>query len=669
LIILDSLGREWKAYLSPRLWILGVLLLVLVALAMLQYNWIDQVAQAERQRAKANLTTALSDFERDFDFEITRVLVTFQFPAVNLTDYSERYKEWHRRSPYPKLIRGVYILETGKSQPLVQDVIPGQPTIRRAEWERVLPNLTSPLGPTTTSLPGGPVSVQLFSQGGLIRSWGVPGPGVVIDGNPAFIVPFMPSAGGVARRTVTHLSRVSPPFVGIGSPSLLSPRWAVVVLDANYIKATVFPALLKPRFPNGTASDYDILVVDKQRSGPDRIIFQSELAPPENQFVHPDGTIGLFAIRMDCFFPSPSTGATAIADTSYAFDARSNSPASHSSGPEIVGMAPKIPMLADADPLPEILSRTATSCDNSHPSLTNNSMGAWELLVRYRAGSLDQVMATFRRRNLFISAGVLLVLALGICMLVVMTERARSLAQLQVDFALGVSHELRTPLTVIRVAADNLKKGMVENAEQAHAYGEIIDAHALELSSMIEETLAFSRVQAGSLIGKRVPVSAEQIVRSSLANCTAALQNARIEVEVHVAQDLPLVEANIRMVNRCLQNLIQNVVKYAAVGQWMAIRVDTVTLAEGERVQISVEDRGPGISPADLPHIFEPFYRGRDGEASQAPGVGLGLTLVKRVVEAHSGRIEVKCSDRGALFSLLLRPYYPRPESRKAVQP
>jgi signal transduction histidine kinase len=669
LIILDSLRREWKAYLSPRLWILGVLLLVLLVLAMLQYKWIDQVAQAERQRAKANLTTALSDFERDFDFEITRVVVTFQFPAQNLTDYSQRYKEWLHRSPYPKLIRGVYILEAGKSRPLLKDVIPGQPTIRSTEWERVLPNLISPFGPATATLAGGPVSVQLFSQAGLVRSWDLPGPGVVIDGNPAFVVPFMPSVGGIARQTVTHLAGVGPPTVRIGSPSLLPPRWVVVVLDASYIKATVFPALLKLRFPNGTASDYDILVVDKKRSGPDRIIFRSELAPPENRFVHPDETIGLFAIRMDCFFPSPATGAIAIAGTSYAFDARAHPSPSHSSGPVIVDRAPKIPMLADTDPLPEFLSRTATSCDNSLPSAANNSTGDWELLVRYRAGSLDQVMATFRRRNLFISAGVLLVLALGICMLVVMTERARSLAQLQVDFALGVSHELRTPLTVIRVAADNLKKGMVENAEQAHAYGKIIDTHASELSSMIEETLAFSRAQAASLIGKRAPVSAEQIVRSSLANCAAALQNAGIEVEVHVAPDLPLVEANVHLVNRCLQNLIQNVVKYAAAGQWMAIRVAKVTLAEGERVQISVEDRGPGISPADLPHIFEPFYRGRDGEASHAPGVGLGLTLVKRVVEAHSGRIEVKCSDGGALFSLLLRPCYPRPESRKVVQP
>ena len=136
MVFLDSLRREWKAYLSPRLWILGVLLLVLFALAMVQYKWIDQVAQAERQRAKANLTTSLADFERDFDFEITRILVTFQVPAVNSTDFSERYKEWLRHAPYPKLIRGVYTLETSKAGPALREFCRPPMEGVRADWGR-----------------------------------------------------------------------------------------------------------------------------------------------------------------------------------------------------------------------------------------------------------------------------------------------------------------------------------------------------------------------------------------------------------------------------------------------------------------------------------------------------------------------------------------------------
>jgi len=290
------------------------------------------------------------------------------------------------------------------------------------------------------------------------------------------------------------------------------------------------------------------------------------------------------------------------------------------------------------------------------------------MLVRYRAGSLDQAMATFRHRNLLLGGSVLLVLALGISMLVVLTERARALAEMQAEFVLGVSHELRTPLTVIRLAADNLKKGMVESSEQAHKYGEIIHAHASELSNMIEETLAFARMQSTTLIPHRTLVAPEQIVKAALADNESALRDAGVEVELDLAPDLPLLNVDLRLVKRCLENLIQNVGKYAAMGRSMTIRASKADRPDGERVKISVEDRGPGISPVDLPHVFKPFYRGKHGEASRVPGVGLGLTLVKRVVEAHHGTVEVENSPlNGAIFSICLPSDRSQRETRKAV--
>jgi len=100
----------------------------------------------------------------------------------------------------------------------------------------------------------------------------------------------------------------------------------------------------------------------------------------------------------------------------------------------------------------------------------------------------------------------------------------------------------------------------------------------------------------------------------------------------------------------------------------MAIRADLAVLPEGDRIRISVEDRGPGISPADLPHIFEPFYRGTCAQTDDVSGLGLGLTLVKRVVEAHLGKIAVASSQRGTSFTILLRPWYDR-KSREEPQP
>jgi signal transduction histidine kinase len=620
----NSLLPHFKTYVSKRLWVLGALFIALCALALIQYRWISQVTEAERQRAKTNLASALSALESDFDIEITRAFVTFQIPPGNETDYAGRYKEWIHLSPYPNLVRGIYIAEVGKREPLLRAVIPGEPTIHSTEWQEILPKLTSP--PAATAASGAvssSVGFQSFTQGGVALSIGLFGPLVMIEGNPAFVFPMMPEFPAAAvirfRRAEPGLRRVEIRGSGLPAPPM---QWAVVILDGNYIKTTFLPILLGVHFPNGSASSYDVLVVNKPATGASRVVFHSQSAPAENLFAKPDQSISLFRIRLDCFL-APSTA-----------------------GAPILGVGPKGPLLTKADSLSEILARRSPNCSPTEPALGVKSEGWWEMLVRNREGSLDQAITTFRRRNLLLSGGVLLVLALGILMLTISAERARALAEMQAEFVLGVSHELRTPLTVIRVAADNLRKGMAESSEQAHKYGEIISAHAFELSKMIEETLAFARMQSTRALGNVTPVSAEQIVSDSLAGCESALREAGMETDVHLVPDLPLIEVDVRLMKRCLENLIQNAIKYARQGRWVAIRTKKVNKQGGERLQISVEDRGPGISPVDLPHIFEPFYRGKHGGTSQASGIGLGLSLVKRIVEAHHGTVEVASSGR-----------------------
>jgi len=658
LSIAGNLRWGWKAYFSQRLWIVGVLLLVLCALGLVQYNWIDQVAQAERQRAKNDLATALSYVEADFDIEITRVSVFFEFPGVSPADYPHRYKEWLSRAPYPRLIRGVYVLDTRKTGALLESVIPGQPAINFPEWKSAssmqalsydVATATPPKAATFVSLPG------------------LPNLDFMVEGNPAFVFPIIPVMGRLATQPLTLIRGNAQAFGpieirGTGGP-LPPSQWAVVILDANYLGSTFLPRLLKIHLPGGSASNYDTLVVNKAAPTGSRIVFHSGPAASESQFGHPDGTISLFALRMDCFLPPSSTANVGKAVTPILLGSNTlSSPKSTA----VVGS--QVHIFKGLDSLSELLAPIPPNCGNPVPALRDSSGGPWELLVRSRTGSLDQTMATFRRRSLLLSGSVLLVLALGICMLVVLTERARALAEMQTEFVLGVSHELRTPVTVIQVAADNLKKGLVENSEQAHKYGEIIHTHASELSNMIEETLAYARMHSGTLIRHRALVAPEQLVRDALAGNEPALRSAGIEVELDVEPRLPPVNADVRLLKRCMDTLIQNAIKYAAAGGWIAIRAKKVSKPEGMRVQVSVEDRGPGISSADLPHVFEPFYRGKHGEASQVPGIGLGLTLVKRVAEAHGGAAEAVSAD-GARFSIFLPFSRLRPEAQEVAAP
>jgi signal transduction histidine kinase len=272
-------------------------------------------------------------------------------------------------------------------------------------------------------------------------------------------------------------------------------------------------------------------------------------------------------------------------------------------------------------------------------------------------------MVTFRRRNLLLSGGVLFVLALGVSMALLAAERARALAEMQAEFILGVSHELRTPLTVITVAADNLKNGMVNNSAQVRSYGGIIHKHSAELANMIEETFSFARMRSET-IERRSPVTPEQIVRDAVAENDFALRDSGLNVEIGLAPELPQVEVDLHLIKRCVGNLLQNAAKYAAAGQRLAVHARTAVKRDKEMVEISVEDYGPGISEDDLAQIFEPFYRGEAADSSHAPGIGLGLTLVKRAVEAHGGAVEVE-SGSTTRFSIFLPSHRTVPNGAK----
>ena len=115
-----------------------MLLSLLTVLGLIQYHWINQVAEAERQRERANLTTALSRVESDFDVEITRAFAFFEAPAASLSEYSDRYGQWVRFAPYPDLVRGVYIVDERNSDRLPKPLVAGEPSISSGEWQKDL---------------------------------------------------------------------------------------------------------------------------------------------------------------------------------------------------------------------------------------------------------------------------------------------------------------------------------------------------------------------------------------------------------------------------------------------------------------------------------------------------------------------------------------------------
>jgi signal transduction histidine kinase len=280
---------------------------------------------------------------------------------------------------------------------------------------------------------------------------------------------------------------------------------------------------------------------------------------------------------------------------------------------------------------------------------------AWQLLLQHSAGSLDAAVTETRRRNLWLSFGILAVLAASVGLIVINAQRSQKLASQQMDFVATVSHELRTPLAVIRSAAQNLSAGVVHDGAQAKRYGDLIEAEGRRLTGMVEQVLEYAGIGGDRQPPATRPIDVGSAVTDVLASCAALLQSDGFEVSVDVVNDLPPVLADEDALRRALSNLVTNAIKYGADGRWIGVSARLATTRGQDEVQIAVSDRGRGIEPADLPHIFEPFYRGRQALDRQIHGNGLGLSLVKRIAEAHRGRVTARSTpSEGATFTLHL---------------
>jgi signal transduction histidine kinase len=277
----------------------------------------------------------------------------------------------------------------------------------------------------------------------------------------------------------------------------------------------------------------------------------------------------------------------------------------------------------------------------------------WQLVVRVPAGSVDVGVAQWRRRNLAISFGLLAILAGTMALLFSVSRRAERLARLQMEFVAGVSHELCTPLAVINSAAENIVDGVVEGAAQVREYGTMIREQGRRLERLVDEVLLFAAGRFGKSGYDLRPTEVVPVLEQSLAASEAMLRDAGFTFQKEISPELPPVIADPEALSKCVENLISNAMKYSGENRWVSLRAVCAPDHGSPEVCISVADRGIGISPADLPHVFEPFYRAQDVRDGEVRGVGLGLYLVKRMMEAMGGSVSVSSKvAQGSVFSL-----------------
>jgi two-component system sensor histidine kinase SenX3 len=168
-------------------------------------------------------------------------------------------------------------------------------------------------------------------------------------------------------------------------------------------------------------------------------------------------------------------------------------------------------------------------------------------------------------------------------------------------------------------------------------YGDLVAREERRLSELVEQALAYSGLQARREAPPRRPVAIPDVVREAITACRWLADDKGVSIGTEVPADLPMIEGDPAAMRTLLENLISNAIKYGGRGP-----VTVTARADGQSVEIAVIDRGPGIASEDLPHIFEPFYRGRDVSSGPVPGSGLGLSLVRRIARSHGGSVRVE---------------------------
>ena len=304
---------------------------------------------------------------------------------------------------------------------------------------------------------------------------------------------------------------------------------------------------------------------------------------------------------------------------------------------------------------PVALSRSGFTADWKHPLVATEigeTLPHWEAaLYLVDPQQINRSASTLQLTLGFVVLTLVAAILLGGWLMAANVRRQMTLAQQKTDFVGNVSHELKTPLTSIRMFADMLADGRVTEPDRQSKYLRIISAESARLTRLINNVLDFARLERGVFSAERGVCDLVAVVQEVVDTCGPHLETVGVPLSLEIkAQTLGIVGDRDALAQIIL-NLLSNAEKYG--DHEILVRVRQEKGASGFLGCVDVLDRGPGIPPKQREAIFKPFRRLHDSLASGVSGSGLGLTLARRMAQAHGGN--VTCSARpggGSCFTL-----------------
>ena len=267
------------------------------------------------------------------------------------------------------------------------------------------------------------------------------------------------------------------------------------------------------------------------------------------------------------------------------------------------------------------------------PALPLRAVPGWEL----RAGEPSLADIRFTRWIWYTFVIVVIAtLSFGIAVAVRGVKREMQLVRLQGEFTASVTHEFKSPITSIKLVLERIASRHILNTTTLTEYLAAVGREADRLEALVNRLLETHRIQSGQKRYNIEPHRAAAIAETAIAHYRAQADAKHIRVALEVEDPSRESALDRRAIQDSLENLIDNAIKYSPPHT----TVDVIVRHDDSELVIAVHDRGIGIDAADLPRIFDRFYRGRLGEAQSVNGTGLGLAIVKAIVKGHGGKVE-----------------------------